>query len=255
MSEYKESYNNFKRVLDSCKRISMEYAGIASPTSAHYYASLIFTKLCTSGVTVLSICPPPSNIGKNKHWDCASVATLTRSIIETYLVFFYLCVEACDPKEWEARWRLLNLHDHMSRLKMFKVMEGAEDRVEQFENYTNEVKSDLENTDYFNSLSGKLKKHYLKGNNAFFKSQDELIAAAGGNVDEFRFRYRFLSNHTHSYPMGFYRMAEGGRGTGVESDLEIGYSGICLAWASESLTKAKSEFINLWETQHEPENV
>ncbi|MCD8521608.1 MAG: DUF5677 domain-containing protein [Saccharospirillaceae bacterium] len=255
MSEYKEYYDNFKSVLDACKNTSIEYAGIASPTSAHYYASLLFTKLCTSGVTVLSICPPSSSIGKNKHWDCASVATLTRSVIETYLVFFYLCVEVCDSEEWEARWRLMNLHDHMSRLKMFKVMEGTEDQVRQFESYTNQVKSDLENTVYFQSLSEKVKKHYLKGNNAFFKSQDELIAAAGGSVDEFRFRYRFLSNHAHSYPMGFYRMEEGGRGAGVESDLEIGYTGMCLAWAGDILTKAKFEFISLWEFQHEPKNV
>lgn len=255
MSDYKRIYSEFKVILEDCKRISIEHAGVASPTSAHYYASLIFTKLCTSGVTTLSICPSPKEIGKNAHWDCASVAALTRGVIETYLVFSYLCVEKCEPKEWEARWRLLNLHDHMSRLKMFKVMDDAEELVAQFESYTEEVKSDLEKTEFFNLLSEKQKKHYLKGNNAFFKSQDELIESAGGNVDEFRFRYRFLSNHTHSLPMGFYRMQESGRGTGVESETEIGYTGMCLDWAGECLTKAKLGFSDLWSNCSEAENA
>lgn len=248
MSDYEDSLNKFEAILDDCKRLSVQHTGILSPTSSHYYASLIFTKLCTSGVTTLSICPSPQGIGNDEHWDCASVAALTRGLIETYLILHYLCIEKCNSSEWEARWRLMNLHDHMSRLKMFRVMKDSEEQVAKFESATDGIKSDLEKTNYFQALTAVQKKHYLKGNNAFFKSQDELIESSGGDVDEFRFRYRFLSNHTHSYPMGFYRMAESGRGTGVESDTEVGYTGMCLSWASEYLTKAKIGFSDLWES-------
>jgi len=162
------------------------------------------------------------------------------------LVFFYLCIQNCDKEEWEARWRLMNLHDHMSRLKMFRVLNGAEDQVQKFEGYADQVKSDLANTDYFRSLDEKQQKHYLKGHTAFFQSKDEIIEATGNRVDEFRFRYRFLSNHTHSYPMGFYRMAENFHGNGVESKVEIEYSTICLTWATEYLVIAKDGFSGLW---------
>ncbi|MGY5796169.1 DUF5677 domain-containing protein [Rheinheimera faecalis] len=246
MSDYKKTYNRFVVTLDRCKSTSSEKADIPSPTSSHYYSSLIFTKLCTSAESLLSICPSPTKIGKNAHWDCASAATLTRAIVEAYLVFYYICIEECEEKEWQARWRLLNLHDHMSRLKMFNVMKGAEEQVKQFEKYTPTVQSDLEKSEFFKALSEKQRDHYLKGNNAFFKSQDELIESAGGSVEEFRFRYRFLSNHAHSYPMGFYRMAESGRGTGVESKCEIGYTGLCLEWTTECLDKAQSEFVSKW---------
>lgn len=246
MSDYEKIYERFIATLDRCKNTSSEKAGIPSPTSSHYYSALIFTKLCTSAVSLLSICPPPKKIGKSVHWDCASAATLTRSIVEAYLVFYYICIEECEEKEWQARWRLLNLHDHMSRLKMFKVMEDAGDQVKQFEEYTPTVQSDLEKTEFFQALSEKQRNHYLKGNNAFFKSQDELIESAGGSVKEFRFRYRFLSNHAHSYPMGFYRMAESGRGAGTESKCEIGYTGLCLEWTTKCLEKAQSEFVSKW---------
>ncbi len=255
MSDYKEIYSNFETILDGCKQASIENTGVRSPTAAHYYASVIFTKLCTSGVTMLSVCPSPGDVGKNVHWDCSSVAALTRGLIDTYLIFHYLCIEKCSPNEWETRWRLMNLHDHMSRLKMFMLMEGAEDQVAKFKNYTEEVKSDLEKTEYFQALNEKQQKHYLKGNNVFFGSQDELVESAGDNVNAFRWKYRFLSNQIHSCPMGFYRMAESDRGMGVESETEIGYTGMCLTWAGEYLAKAKSGFSELWVSHREPENV
>ena len=143
----------------------------------------------------------------------------------------------------------MNLHDHMSRLKMFRVMDGADEQAKQFEGYTDKVKFNLEETEYFKLLCEKQQKHYLRGNNAFFKNQDDLIEAMGGSVDEFRFRYRFLSNHTHSYPMGFYRMAEIGRGTGMESKSEVGCIGMCLTWATEYLEKAKNGFSGLFSSQ------
>ena len=143
----------------------------------------------------------------------------------------------------------MNLHDHMSRLRMFKVMDSADEQVKHFEGYTDKVKFDFEETEFFKLLCEKQQKHYLKGNNAFFKSQDKLIEAASCKVDGFRFRYRFLSNHTHSYPMGFYRMAKSGLGTGVKSKSEVGCSGMCLTWATECLEEAKNGFAALFSSQ------
>ena len=248
MNEYEQSYIDFQDTLERCMILSKKYAGIPSPSSAHFYASLIFTKLCVSSVSALSICPTPDKIGQDAHWDCASVASLTRGIIETYLVFFYLCIDECDNSEWNARWRLMNLHDHMSRLKMFKVMDDSESekQVALFDSATEEVKSDLKEVEFFKKISTKQQKHFLKGNTPFFQSKDEIIEASGGSVKEFRFWYRFLSNHAHSFPMGFYRMAQNGRGSGVESTSEVAYSGMCLNCVSEYLKQAENNFEKLW---------
>jgi hypothetical protein len=164
-------------------------------------------------------------------------------------MFFYLCVEECDPEEWQARWRLLNLHDHMSRHRMFTSLgeaTGNYDSAKKFEMHADEVRGDLLKTQYFQSLSERLQKHYLRGVEPFFKSQDEIIVASGGNVWEFRYMYRFLSNHTHSYPMGFYRMVESDRGRGVETASEIAYTANALSWALEYLESAKDGFYKIW---------
>jgi len=41
-------------------------------------------------------------------------------------------------------------------------------------------------------------------------------------------------------------MADGNRGRGIESQVEIQYTGLCLEWVSEYLAKANTEFINLF---------
>ena len=247
MKEYSETYEKYCSIIKECTSTSRRFMGIPSPTSAPFYASLLFTKLCTGSVSIKKLSPEPEQIRSNVHWDFGSVVSLTRSLIECYLVFFYLCIENCAPEEWDARWKLMNLHDHMSRSKMFKAM-GEDIESDEISNkIKNEVISALKNNSWFKMFSEKQQAHFLKGNTAFFKSQDDIVEASGGDISDFRFMYRFLSNNTHSFPMGFYRMADNDRGRGVESKIEIQYTGMCLHWAGEYLSKAKSEFIELFE--------
>ena len=245
MEDYVENYKIFETALNDAKAISVKYAGIPAPTSSHYYASLIFTKLSVSGETIINNCPSPSELGCGKHWDFASVSSLTRGLIEAYLLFHYLCIEKCNDKVWEGRWRLMNLHDHMSRLKMFSALKDSDEALK-FEKGTADVKADLIKTDYFKSLSERKQKHFLKGNNAFFLSKDEIVESYNGNVDDFRFAYRFLSNHTHTFPMGFYRMVQGNRGCGVETETEVHYTSLCLSWAAQYLKLANDGYSNKW---------
>ena len=140
----------------------------------------------------------------------------------------------------------MNYHDHMSRLKMFKASEHATDEVEKFENATPEVKKALEETTFFKGLDKTQRKHFLRGKTAFLKSQDDIIISTDNAISDFRFKYIFLSNQAHSYPMGFYRMADNNRGMGVESTGEIKYTALCLSWANECLDNAIKDFEKLW---------
>jgi hypothetical protein len=219
--------------------------GIPSPTGAHYFASLLFTKFCTYSVSIMKLSPKPSQIGENAIWDFGSIAVLTRSLIECYLVFFYLCIEKCASDEWDAKIKLMNLHDYISREKMFNAM--GENDLPDKDTIKQNVILELKSNSWFQKLDEKKQKHFLKGNTAFFKSQDEIVESSGGNVSDFRWVYRFLSNNTHSFPMGFYRIANDSRGCGVETKAEMNYTAMCLHWSKEYLKKAILEFTELFE--------
>lgn len=96
-------------------------------------------------------------------------------------------------------------------------------------------------------IARKQRRHFLKGNSAFFKSKDQIIKLSSRDVSAFRAVYRFLSSNLHSVPMGFYRMADGDRGRGVESRVEIKYTRMCLELAIDYLDTANVEYRNLYE--------
>lgn len=245
MEEYTEIHNDFSSVLEICKQSSRKFMGIRAPTSAHFFASVLFTKLCVCSVSIYKLSPEPNMIEENEHWDFASVASLTRNIVECYLVFHYLCIEQCSIDERDARLHLMNLHDHISRTKIF----GNEDDKKSDIEVKTDLMENLKNNAWFQRLNEKRKVHYLKGNTAFFNTNAEIVEASGYDVSEFKSMYRFLSNYTHSFPMGFYRLAEHDSGRGYKSEIEVLYTSICLQWVTHYLTNAESEFVHLWENE------
>jgi hypothetical protein len=116
---YHESYAEFDKTFREAVKLSRVCAGIPSPTGKHFYASALFTRLCVSAVSLQKLSPDPRLLGQNAHWDYASACSITRKIVECYLIFHYLCVQTVDDIEWEARWRLFNLHDCIQRTKVF----------------------------------------------------------------------------------------------------------------------------------------
>ena len=55
--------------------------------------------------------------------------------------------------------------------------------------------------------------------------------------------YKLFSSNTHSFPMGFYGMLEGERGTGVKSEIEIGYNGLALETAEQYIRQATNNML------------
>jgi len=244
MNDYRESYGEFDKSSKSLRKLSHECAGIPSPHGKHFYASVLFTRLCVSAVSLQSLCPNPKSLGQGSHWDYVSACTLARNIVECYLTFYYLCIQKVSEPEWEARWRLLNLHDCLQREKMFACM-----NIETEEEAAKVIKitiQELRENAYFKTLPAKQQQHYLKGNNALFMSQDDIVRSYGGDVDDFRLMYRFLSNQVHSFPMSFYRVGEQERGRGVESEIEIGYTALCLDTVRQYLDRAYKEYEDLF---------
>lgn len=84
---YYSYLNKFKKIVAKCKKVSKKFANIPSPSPQHFYASVLFTRLCVIAVSLERLLPTKTT----DHWDYASVASLTRNILECYLTFF-ICV-------------------------------------------------------------------------------------------------------------------------------------------------------------------
>ncbi|MGN6233896.1 MAG: hypothetical protein ACTHNZ_22390, partial [Trinickia sp.] len=145
--EPSESYLERLRMLDEivreCIFVSRSYGGIPSPTSQHFYASVLFTLMITKCVSLLMLAPhTPWAEKKIEHWDYSSMTGIARTIIELRVAFYYLCADQCPEDEWQFRWNLFNLHDCTSRIRMFEALEDAQ-QVEALRETAEELRSRL----------------------------------------------------------------------------------------------------------------
>jgi hypothetical protein len=248
--EYQERVAALDNVVRHCIAVSQKFAGIRSPTLAHFYASVLFTSLCTRSVS-LAILTPHSPWAKTKleHWDYASIAGMTRSILEIRLAFYYLSAEKCSREEWECRWNIFNLHDCTARIRLFEEMPGESPDIASFNTQADELRARLTANSFFTTLPDKDRRKYLHGGHAYLHSLEEIAARAGVDVHTFRWLYKLLSSHVHGLPLAYYRMGEQERGRGVHSDVEESYTQLCLSFAISLLVASRDEMENLFEEQ------
>lgn len=247
-SQYIEKLDALDSALYSCIEVSRRFAGIRSPTGHHFYASVLFTSLCTRGIS-LAIITPHSKWAKRRieHWDYSSIFGMTRSIIEVRIAFFYLCVDECANSEWDCRWNIFNLHDCRSRIRLFESVETDKQELAGLEKQAEELRQRLLSNSFFMSLPEKQRNRFIKGGDAYLYALEDIAVKAGVDKKTFKWLYRLLSSHVHGLPMSFYRMGYEERGRGVHSEVEEGYISLCLSLCVSLLVKSRDEMARLFE--------
>ena len=246
---YLTSLDVLDNVVRECMFISKGYAGIPSPTGRHFYASVLFTVMLTRGVSMLTLAPHTPWADKRiEHWDYASLAGIARTLIELRVAFYYLCAEECPDDEWQCRWNLFNLHDCVSRIRMFEA-KGDTEEVEGFKVQAEELRTRLTANELFKALDPKRHKKLLHGQTAYLFPLEAIAEKAGIELEQFRFLFVLFSSHVHGLPMSFYRIGADNpeRGRGLPSEVEEGYSSLCLSLASTLLTATRDEVHGLFE--------
>lgn len=252
--EPSESYLERLRMLDEivreCIFVSRSYAGIPSPTSQHFYASVLFTAMITKCVSLLMLAPhTPWADKKIEHWDYSSMTGVARTILELRIAFYYLCVDHCSEDEWKFRWNLFNLHDCTSRIRMFETLED-EEQVRGLHEAAESIRSRLIANPFFATIDEKSRKRLLHGQTAFLFPLEVIAERAGIDLKTFRWLYVLFSSHVHALPMSFYRIGQDGddRGRGLPSPSEENYSALCLSMTATLLVATRDNVHGLFES-------
>lgn len=256
--EPSEAYLERLRMLDEivreCMFVSRSYAGIPSPTSRHFYASVLFTLMITKSVSLLTLAPhTPWADKKIEHWDYSSMTGIARTIIELRVAFYYLCMDQCSEDEWQFRWNLFNLHDCMSRIRMFEALEDP-GQVEALREAAEELRSRLLANPFLVTIDKKHHKRLLHGQTAYLLPMEVIAERAGIDLKTFRWLYVLFSSHVHALPMSFYRIGQSGddRGRGLPSPSEENYSALCLSMAATLLVATRDNVHDLFDAYRSP---
>lgn len=192
-------------------------------------------------VSLLSLSPGSKTNPTSTHWDFSSIASLARNIFECSLTFFYLGTDKISEDEWFLRLKVMQLHDCLSRFRMFRDFDPNDSQLSGFEGQADEIRKSISSNRIFISLHEKQRNKLLKGEQAWILIQDEILERMGEKDSKTRGYYRFLSSHVHSFPLAFYRMAEHDIGRGVESEIEKGYAASVLESSSEILNRSTDD--------------
>ena len=229
---FEVSYRDFVEILDMAIKVS-KLGGCRRSTGFRMtFASVLFTKMCVISTSIKKL-SSQENIAnqEDEHWDYASLFSLTRNLMECFHVLFYLCLENISEEERVTRKNILNIHDYESRGQLFALMEDCTNK--KFEQKESDkcfdyIMSEFNKDSYFQALPDREKKQYISGKKAFLMSREEIQERSGADKKTFRMWYKLLSANTHSYPLGFFHMTFGERGTGVKTVVEEKYSSMAL---------------------------
>lgn len=245
---YRAALSHFETALQAALEVSRLKGHQPSATSAIFWASLLFTRLCNFSVSLSKLLPGSAySMGKaDEIWDNSSVSSLARDIFECFLLFFYLGVETVPEDEWKARQSLMHLHDCTMRLRVFYVGEAEAVQRAFYEGEQTRLKALLEANTYFASLPEKQRNRLLKGRDLLFLSQDEILERLGEDRALIRRIYEMLSAHTHSLPLSFYSGREDDRGRGVENLPEKRYMAQSLEFLTRILARATTAYLSVF---------
>jgi len=115
-----------------------------------------------------------------------------------------------------------------------------------FKQQAEELKDRLVNNDFFQKLPQKVQAQCLKAEKLYLLTQDEIVSRMGFDSNVFRGLYLLWSSHVHSFPIGFYRIGENARGTGLENGTDKRYITMTMEFCNELIQNASKEHLKIF---------
>jgi len=171
-------------------------------------ASIIFSKIGLTTLSLLRLVPESKFYATNefKAWDISSTASLCRAIIDSYLMLFYIGVDAENEDEQELRKAYWKYHRHFEAYRMMLGNNPDSPHVEVELQHYEQSKNKLELLGAFSHLPPKRRECLLKGKAPKISSNEELCGRAGISKNYFKPTFKYLSNYTHTSPFSIEQM-------------------------------------------------
>ena len=220
---------------------SQKIAMRPSDSRRQYWASVLFTRLCSAATSVLHLCPGSPVNRDGKHWDFSYLAPIIRSVVQTALMLFYLGTEAVGEDESKARLLVMQLRDCMERLRLFQDGGADHRKIDSLEKQASQLRSELKSNPYFARLPSRIRRSLIGGDRATILTDDEILDRLGVLDPQGRGLLRFCSSHADVSPLSYYRTGDKNRGRGEENEIDVHYTATAIAIAREFVQRADSD--------------
>lgn len=178
--------------------LSVRTSGRVDASKKEEIAELIFAKIVLTTRAILKILPNSQqycDTENKKVWDISSIAILIRGLIESYLVFYYLCIDNISRNEFEFRYKLWIYHSEKEREKMLKTIGSSGERLNNLSKNVMILKENVEKDIFFKKLNKEGKKRAKKYGMDLTNKQ--IAIRSGIRENYFKAVYSNLSNYVH----------------------------------------------------------
>jgi hypothetical protein len=164
-------------------------------------ANLLFLKMVTQGTAVVRAIPVGPLTDPNLPiWDLSTAASNARSILESYLIFYYLFVETVSTERKHFRFAIWLRHG-LAENQKFRAVSGSPDPADWACSVSDAQNSISENR-LFGTLDANQQRNALAGERSTFPKFETLVpqilTAAGISKDLWDLAYRYCSSFVHT---------------------------------------------------------
>ncbi len=224
--------------LENSILLSRNTGGHPAETHRHYWASILFLRLCSTATSLLHLCPQSPTNEAWTHWDFSSLAPLVRCLVRTGVHLFYFGTEEVGEDESRARILLLQMWDAGDRARLFQDLSLDDQQRLDFEAKAAQLFGELQQTPFFANLPPEQQTALIRGEVAQVIDEDQILDRMELFNGKERALLRFVLSHAEGSPLSYYRTGNHNRGTGAENDSDQQNTSTAIDAASDILTNA-----------------
>lgn len=226
---YREELAKYEEVLDATMDLSMNQHGIQTDGRG-LRAMKVFTRQTLVALSLSKLLPfsRKTNDPVDGFWDVCSIASLTRNLMEGYVVLFYSGTEVVSEEEAELRFFLGQYHRNREWQQIRKKQTPNDPEISRIEEQLESEMKRLKEHPFLHRLSQAQRNKVLKGDEIYFTKAD--IEERSPITGNYRLHYQLLSNLVHALPLSIERIGND-RGRGIRSGPDIAYIYLCLSLA------------------------
>lgn len=199
LKSYKTTLNELEDLMELVFKISNSIAGISGVTFQQEQGSYIFIKI---GLTIESILKNLPYCVRNKSdiqfWDISSISILTRSLLESYLVLYYLCIDEVDEDTALLKELIWEYHADKERLKMLEIVGSKRPEVSYIKKDISIRWEKIEKNASYNKLTDSKIKEIRKGSTFKIIKDEDIIKYSGVSIKYYKVSYKWLSGYVHT---------------------------------------------------------
>ncbi|SRR5216684_3071037 len=195
---------NFEKIMMFLSIISSKVVGL--PMSAgHSLGTAIIDRICVTAMSVQDLFRG-HEAGRLPFMDHSSIAILSRTIIDSSTMYFYL-TEDVSGEEWTFRFKVMQIHDVASRLRLFKGLISEEADKQRATLKT--LRDELKEMPPFKHRREEERAKLQSGQQLYVNGMRSILESMNFDERYFDGVYNYLSAHAHSMPLSYFRDKEG----------------------------------------------